>query len=149
MTDASPKPSRGDRPIYTVNVEADDRTVLFPAGKFLSHLLVHAWSDERVQLDAVFTFNQAKEPALLAELDIEEARDLSRAIVDAVFQGRTQHVITPPETRLGVVFNPNGFTLVFGEGDAARDLFIASPAILRVAQAMLRAVDALEAPQTH
>lgn len=134
--------------LLTINTEADDRTVLFPLGKFLTHVSVRAHADGTVALEGVFLFNEARDPTAIARLELDDAAALGRAILDAVFQGRTQHVLSDA-AKVAVVFNPNGFVLTFGEGEALRELFIASPAILRVGNAILRAVDRLEAAEVH
>lgn len=142
------------RPRVAVNVEADDRTVLFPSGNFLSHILVSGdasrvdGEDVQIRLDAVFSFNEQRTDSLIAALEFDDALALARALLDAVFQGRTQHILTQTAT-IAVVFNPNGFVLRFGEERAAIELFIASPAIVRLAQGILRMTDRLQAPAPH
>jgi len=131
-----------------INVEADDRTVLFPDGKFLTHIAISEDAGCGVRLEAVFLFNETRQDSLLAALDLDDARDLARALLDAVFQGRTQHVLSA-RAKIGVVFNPNGFLLKFGEERALRELFIASPAIVRLSQGILRMVDRLAALPPH
>ncbi|WP_376967197.1 hypothetical protein ABNQ39_35495 (plasmid) [Azospirillum sp. A26] len=134
-----------------INVEVDDRTVLFPDGKFLSHIALSEedmTGDGAVRLEGVFLFNESRLGPEVATLPVEDARELARSILDAVFQGRTQHVLSET-AKVAVVFNPNGFVLRFGEGDALRELFIGSPAIVRLAQGILRMADRLSALPPH
>jgi len=135
-----------------INVEVDDRTVLFPDGKFLSHIALHESGmpedGDAVRLEGVFLFNESRLGPEIASLDVEDAREFARSILDAVFQGRTQHVLSET-AKVAVVFNPNGFVLRFGEGPALRELFIGSPAIVRLAQGVLRMADRLSAPPAH
>lgn len=134
-----------------INVEVDDRTVLFPDGKFLSHIALSeedAAGDGAVRLEGVFLFNESRLGPEIATLPVEDAQELARSILDAVFQGRTQHVLSET-AKIAVVFNPNGFVLRFGEGDALRELFIGSPAIIRLAQGILRMADRLSAQPAH
>jgi len=134
-----------------INVEVDDRTVLFPDGKFLSHIALTEEGSARdgaVRMEGVFLFNESRLGPEIATLPEEDARELARSILDAVFQGRTQHVLSET-AKVAVVFNPNGFVLRFGEGDALRELFIGSPAIIRLAQGILRLVDRLSAQPAH
>lgn len=134
-----------------INVEVDDRTVLFPDGKFLSHIALSeegVAGDGLVRLEGVFLFNESRLGPEIATLPEEDARELARSILDAVFQGRTQHVLSET-AKVAVVFNPNGFVLRFGEGDALRELFIGSPAIIRLAQGILRLADRLSALPAH
>lgn len=134
-----------------INVEVDDRTVLFPDGKFLSHIALseeETAGDGAVRLEGVFLFNESRLGPEVATLPVEDARELARSILDAVFQGRTQHVLSET-AKVAVVFNPNGFVLRFGEGAALRELFIGSPAIVRLAQGILRMADRLSALPPH
>ncbi|WP_434625429.1 hypothetical protein [Azospirillum sp. B2RO_4] len=134
-----------------INVEVDDRTVLFPDGKFLSHIALSeedAAGNGAVRLEGVFLFNESRLGPEIATLPVEDAQELARSILDAVFQGRTQHVLSET-AKIAVVFNPNGFVLRFGEGDALRELFIGSPAIIRLAQGILRMADRLSALPAH
>lgn len=134
-----------------INVEVDDRTVLFPDGKFLSHIALSeedAAGDGAVRLEGVFLFNESRLGPEIATLPVEDARELARSVLDAVFQGRTQHVLSET-AKVAVVFNPNGFVLRFGEGDALRELFIGSPAVIRLAQGILRMADRLSAMPAH
>ncbi|PWC78139.1 hypothetical protein [Azospirillum sp. TSH64] len=135
-----------------INIEVDDRTVLFPDGKFLSHIALHegeaADGEGVLRLEGVFLFNESRLGPEIASLDVEDARELARSILDAVFQGRTQHVLSET-AKVAVVFNPNGFVLRFGEGAALRELFIGSPAIVRLAQGVLRMADRLSALPAH
>ena len=148
MNALSPAPTGAARARLVINVEADDRTVLFPDGKFLSHLAVHEAEGGDIRLEGVFHFNEARTDPVLAALDVEDAREFGRAILDAVFQGRTQHVLSDT-AKIAVIFNPNGFVLKFGEERALKELFIASPAIVRLAQGLLRMVDRLSALSPH
>ncbi len=141
-------PHQTSRSRYVVNVEADDRTVLFPEGKFLSHVLVQEWDEGQIRLEAVFHFNEARAETAIAVLDLDEARDVARALLDAVFQGRSQHVLSE-QSRTAVVFNPNGFVIRFGEDRALRELLIASPAIVRLSQGILRVADRISALVPH
>jgi len=148
MNAISPAPPSAVRPRLAINIEMDDRTVLFPEGKFLSHLAVHECESGAIRLEGLFHFNEERADPLLARLAVEDARDLGRALLDAVFQGRTQHVLSD-SAKIAVIFNPNGFVLKFGEERTLRELFIASPAIVRLAQGLLRMVDRVSALPRH
>lgn len=147
LPSAYPAPSAA-RPRLVINVEMDDRTVLFPDGKFLSHIAVHETDTAQIRLEAVCHFNEERSDTHIADIDGEDARDFGRALLDAVFQGRTQHVLSET-AKVAVIFNPNGFVLKFGEERALRELFIASPAIVRLAQGVLRMVDRVSALPRH
>lgn len=136
------------RPKLVINIEADDRTVLFPDGKFLSHISVQETGDGSLRLEGVFLFNESRQDQEIAQLSVDDARELGRALLEAVFQGRTQHVLSDG-AKIAVVFNPNGFVLRIGEEPALRELFVASPAIVRLSQGLLRMVDKLSARPPH
>ena len=137
-----------ERSPLSVNIETDDRTVLFPAGKFLTHISVQSQPPDMVRLDAIFSFNEASVPCEIVVLSVDNARAFARAILDAVYQGRSQHVINET-ARVMLVFNPNGFVITFGNGRDAVDLYMASPAIVRLSQALLRVVDRLSPNERH
>ncbi|MBF0375317.1 MAG: hypothetical protein HQL39_18125 [Alphaproteobacteria bacterium] len=130
------------------NIEMDDRTVLWPEGKFLSHVTVQEGPDQTVRLDAVFMFNESRDDTLIAALSGDDAWELGRCLLEAVYQGRTQHLLSET-AKIAVIFNPNGFVARFGEGQALKELFLASPAILRLSQGILRAIDAISAPAAN
>lgn len=137
-----------------VSVEADDRTALYPHGNFLSHVMVlgvPATNDDdesEIRLEAVFTFNDQQVDPLITVMGLDDARALSRALLEGVYQGRTQHVLTQ-SAKIAVIFNPNGFVLRFGEERDGVELFIAAPAIIRLAQGIARVSDRLLAPAPH
>lgn len=137
-------PPRG---YLVINVELDDRSFLFPDGKTVSHAALREEGD-RVRIDGVFHFNESRQDTLIQTLDVDDAREFARAVVEAVSQGRTQHVLSDA-VRIAVIFNPNGFMIRFGEGRAMRELFVNSPAVLRLAQGVLRLADRMSAPPAH
>ncbi|MFN3076512.1 MAG: hypothetical protein ABT940_06475 [Alphaproteobacteria bacterium] len=132
----------------TVNVEMDDRTALFPDGKFLTHISITENPVDMIRLEALFHFNETRLDPLIALLAVEDAKEFGRSIMDSVFQGRTQHVLSD-HAKIGIVFNPNGFVIKFGDGRSMKELFIASPTILRLAQGILRIVDNTLAVPPH
>lgn len=141
-------PHSAARGRLVVNVEMDDRSVLFPGGKFLSHVALHECDEAVIRLEGVPHFNEERTDQLIATLAAADAYELARSLLDAVFQGRTQHVLSDT-AKIAVIFNPNGFVLKFGEERALRELYLASPAIVRLAQGLMRMVDRLLAPAPH
>lgn len=131
------------RTLSTIAVEADDRTVLFPAGKFLTHISVLELDGGQIRYEAVFVFNESQDGTEIAVLSTDNAFAFGRAIIDAIYQGRSQHVIAD-DAKIAVTFNANGFLITFGTGPSAKELFMASPAILRLAHATLKLVDRVE-----
>jgi hypothetical protein len=146
MHDSPPQTTNRNR--LTVNVEMDDRTFLFPDGKFLSHILVGSTAENMITLDGVFHFNGTRSDPRFCVLDLDDARELSRKLIDAFYQGRTQHVITDT-VRIAIVFNPNGFVVQFGELRSTTDLFINPPSVLRLTQGLLRVIDSISPVLSH
>lgn len=144
----SPTPASHPRSKLVINVELDDRSVLFPDAKMLSHLTLGVDDDGNIRLDAIFHFNASRSEPHIATLDPDDAREFARAIIESVFQGRTQHLLSD-RAKIAVVFNPNGFTIRFGEERALKELFLASPAIVRLAHGLLRMVDQCCAVAPH
>lgn len=130
-----------------INVELDDRSFLFPDGKVLSHISLHEGGD-LIRLEGVFPFNETRLDPLIQALRPDDALDFARTILDAVYQGRTQHVLSD-SVKIAILFNPNGFILKFGEERALKEVFLNSPAIIRLAQGLLRLIDHMTATPSH
>lgn len=141
-------PASATRGKLVINVELDDRSFLFPDGKTLSHISIQEDHDDLVRLDGIFHFNESRLDPAICSLPVEDARELARSIIDAVYQGRTQHLLSA-HAKVAIIFNPNGFVMKFGEERALRELFLNSPAIIRVAQGLLRIVDRMSALPQH
>lgn len=141
MTVPSPTaPPGASRPRLAINVEMDDRSVLFPDGEFLSHISAHETNRAGVRLETLFRANKEWADPTLDTLAVEDAREFGRAILGAVLQGRTQHVLSETP-KIALLFNSNGFVLKFEEERALRDLFIASPDAVRLTQGVRGMLD--------
>src|SRR3954471_4361810 len=91
--DSSPRLVTELKPKYEIKVDLDERAFLFPAGKSVSQLLF--LSDGRtIFVEAVFPFNQSHTPPRLIALDLEDAREFGRRLIEAVHCARTQLVVT-------------------------------------------------------
>ena len=76
------------KPKHEVKVDLDDRAFLFPAGKSVNQLLF--LSDGRmIFVEAVYPFNQSHTPPRLVSLDLEDAKEFGRRLVEAVHCART------------------------------------------------------------
>ncbi|HYD31070.1 MAG TPA: hypothetical protein VEB64_09485 [Azospirillaceae bacterium] len=136
------------KPRLNMNIEMDDRTYLFPDGKLLSHVAISSDDQCRVTFDAVFVFNATcVEPRLWA-LDLEDAREFGRKLVDAYYQGKTQHVLSDG-AKIAVVFNPNGFLIQFGDIKSPVELFIGASCIMRFVHGLLRVIDSVSPVLAH
>jgi hypothetical protein len=133
--------------VQQISVDLDERAFVFPAGKPLTRLVLHA-SGRHIQIDAIFAFNATRTPPRLLGLELDDARLLARSLVDAVYLARSQHAIS--ETlRVSIEVLANGYRLHFGELDQGLDLYLGTASIWRVCQALLRAVDAIAPVESH
>lgn len=124
---------------HTVEVDLDDRAFLFPPGKPMTRLIYGA-EGRIVDIDGIFPFNEARTRARILSLDIADAKDLARRLVDAVYQARTQHVISDT-ARIAINVLTNGYHLQIGDLNHSTDVFLGTGCIWRVCQGLLRAVD--------
>jgi hypothetical protein len=127
------------KPDHAVKVDLDERSFLFPAGKSVMQL-VFAAKGKTVHVEAVFPFNEARTPPRLLSLDLEDARELGRRLVEAVHHARTQLVVSAG-TRITINVIANGYHLQIGDMNQSTDLFIGTSCIWRVCQGILRIVD--------
>src|SRR6267154_5698047 len=101
------------RPKHEIKVDLDERAYLFPAGKSVSQLLF--LSDGRtIFVEAVYPFNQSHTPPRLVALDLEDAREFGRRLIEAVHCARTQLVVTQG-VRISINVIANGYHLQFGD----------------------------------
>ena len=135
------------KPKHEVKVDLDDRAFLFPAGKSVNQLLF--LSDGRmIFIEAVYPFNQAHTPPRLASLDLEDAREFGRRLVEAVHCARTQIVAT---TGIRITINvvANGYHFQFGDMNSATELFLGTNSIWRVCQGLLRIADLISPVESN
>jgi hypothetical protein len=127
------------RPEHAIKVDLDDRAFLFPAGKSISQLSFR--SDGRViNVEALYPFNESHTPPRIATLDLEDARELARRLVDAVYQARTQLAMSDG-MRIAINVIANGYHLQIGDMTDSTDLYLSTGCIWRVCQALLRIID--------
>lgn len=131
-----------------MNVEMDERTYLFPDGKLLSHIGIGVSERDRITFDAVFVFNNTRMDPRFWILEIDDARDLARKLLDAYYQGKTQHVLTDT-ARIAILFNPNGFLLQYGDLKSPIELFVGAGCIMRLVHGLLRVIDSVSPVVAH
>jgi len=138
-TQPTPRLVTALKPKYEVKVDLDDRAFLFPAGKTLAQLIFLS-DGQKIYVEAAFHFNQARTPPRLLALDLEDAQELARRLVEAVHTARTQLAITAGlRTTINVV--ANGYHLQIGDMSDARELFLGTGSIWRVCHGLLRIID--------
>jgi hypothetical protein len=115
------------KPKYEIKVDLDERSFLFPAGKSVSQLLF--LSDGRtIFVEAVYPFKQSHTPPRLVALDLEDAREFGRRLIEAVHCARTQLVVTSG-IRISINVVANGYHLQFGDMNNATELFLGTPIV--------------------
>ncbi|HWP25072.1 MAG TPA: hypothetical protein VNL39_01875 [Xanthobacteraceae bacterium] len=127
------------KPKYEVKVDLDDRAFLFPAGKSLAQLMFLS-DGQKIYVEAAFHFNQSRTPPRLLTLDLEDAQELARRLVEAVHTARTQLAITAG-LRITINVVANGYHLQIGDMSDARELFLGTGSIWRVCHGLLRIID--------
>jgi hypothetical protein len=124
---------------FEIKIDLDERAYLFPAGKSVSQLLL--LSDGRtILVEAIFPFNQSRTPPRLISLDLEDAREFGRRLVEAVHCARSQLVVTQG-IRISINVIANGYHLQFGDMNSATELFLGTNCIWRVCPGLLRIAD--------
>jgi len=139
MAELQPLPRLKTKPDLIVKVDLDERAFLFPAGKMVSQI-AFATDGRMVQLDAVYPFNEARTPPRLLSLSIDDATELARRLVDAVYQARTQLAMSDG-MRIAINVIANGYHLQIGDMTDPTDLYLSTGCIWRVCQALLRVTD--------
>ena len=124
---------------HAVKVELDERAFLFPAGKSVIQLVFYA-DGPIIHLEAVYPFNESRAAPQLLSLDLEDARELARRLVDAVYQARSQLALTGG-VRIAINVVANGYHLQIGDMNRSTDLLLSTGCIWRVCQGLLRIID--------
>lgn len=127
-------------PDAVIKVDLDDRAFLFPSGKLVAqlHLIVH--KPHKIRFEAHYAFNQSRASPELFELSAEDARELSRKLVETVYRAQSCQIISR-ETNLGVTVVANGYILQFGPLENTKELMLSTTCIWRVCGSIARAVD--------
>jgi hypothetical protein len=126
-------------PDHVIKIDLDDRAFLFPAGKSVSQI-VFSTEGRVIHIEAVYPFNETRTPPRIATLRLEDAAELSRRLVDAVYQARTQLAMSDG-MRIAINVIANGYHLQVGDMTESTDLYLSTGCIWRVCQGLLRIVD--------
>jgi hypothetical protein len=135
------------KPRHEVKVDLDDRAFLFPAGKSIAQLLFLS-DGKQIHIEAVFPFNQSRTSPRLLTLDVEDAKEFGRRLIEAVHHARTQLVVTAG-LRITINVVANGYHLQIGDLNAATELFLSTGCIWRVCQGLLRIADLIAPVEAH
>jgi hypothetical protein len=135
------------KPKHEVRVDLDDRAFLFPAGKSVNQLLFLS-DGNMIYVEAIYPFNQSHTPPRLLSLEREDAKELARKFIEAVYHARTQLVATAG-IRITINVVPNGYHLQIGDMNNATELFLSTNCIWRVCQALLRIGDLIAPSESN
>lgn len=135
------------KPKHEIRVELDDRAFLFPAGKPVIQLVFLA-GGKTIHIDAAYPFNQSGSHPRIYTLDLGDARELGRRLVEAVHTARTQIVVSEG-THITITVVPNGYRLQFGDMSQPIELYLSTGSIWRVCLGLLRAIDLIAPVQSN
>ena len=139
MVELQPVPKLKTKPEHVVKVDLDERAFLFPAGKSVSQI-AFASEGRVIHMDAVYPFNETRTPPRLVTLGLDDATELGRRMVDAVYQARTQLAMSDG-MRIAINVIANGYHLQIGDMTDSTDLYLSTGCIWRVCQGLLRIID--------
>lgn len=140
-------PALHNAPKLTVNVDLDERSFVFPDGKHISQLRIMAFPS-RLIFECSFSFNQSKSNPFLFELDVEDAVDFSRKLVDCVYRAQTTNVISE-SAHIAIMVTPNGYVWQIGDMNHAREIYFGTGCIWRVCKGTLQALDQVRPAQSN
>jgi hypothetical protein len=123
-----------------LKVELDDRCFVFPDGKQMAHILVSLPISGGIAFDAVYGFNKTRLPSRILILELDEARQFVRELIDAIYAAKPAFVLTD-SIRITINVVANGYRLEFLRNDKKQEIFLSTTVIWRFVKALLMAVD--------
>lgn len=127
-------------PDAVVKVDLDERAFVFPAGRQVTQLQFLAYKPHMVAIEAVYAFNESRASPQLVELPIEDARQLSRKIVESVYRAQPSQVVSR-DTTLTFSTVANGYIVEFGSHECPMTLMLSTGCIWRVCNGLARVID--------
>jgi hypothetical protein len=127
-------------PETILKVELDDRCFVFPDGKQLAHLLLSLPKAGGIAFDAVYGFNKTRLPSRILMLELDEAKQFVRELIDAIYAAKPGFVLTDG-IRITILVVANGYRLEFLKNDKKQEIFLSTSVIWRFVKALLMAVD--------
>lgn len=142
MSDPSPVLAHLKRkaPDAVVRVDLDERAYVFPAGRQVTQLQFLAFRPHMIAIEAVYAFNESRASPDLVELPIEDARQLSRKLVESVYRAQPSQVVSR-ETTLTLATVANGYIIEFGAHECPKTLMLSTGCIWRVCNGLARVID--------
>jgi len=141
-------PQDAPRSTPSVTIELDDRSFLFPQHKPVSHVKATRAPQGDIELSVIYEFNNTKQDGQLFRLSPGDCQQLCRKLVDGYYQGRTQNVLSE-SAKIGIVFNPNGFLIMFQQPEPQADLFLSPPSLLRLTRGLMKLLDKILPVAAH
>lgn len=123
-------------------VDLDERAYVFPAGRHVQQLQFLAFKPHMLRVEAVYSFNESKASPELLELSADDARALSRRLVESVYRAHSSQIVSR-DTSLSLTVVANGYILEFGRRENPTELMLSTACIWRVCNGLARAVDVL------
>lgn len=127
-------------PDAVVKVDLDERAYVFPAGRQLLQLHFLAYRPHMIAIEAVYAFNESKASPQLIELPLDDARQLSRKLVESVYRAQASQVISR-DTTLTLTTVANGYIIELGSHECPKTLMLSTGCIWRVCNGLARIVD--------
>lgn len=144
-----PAPSaHGDTIVHVIAVDLDDRCFVFPGGKGLTQIKLSGTDRGDVVVEAVYAYNAAKASPLLLTLTLEDARELCKRLVEAVYRAQTQHVISDT-VRVTINVIANGYHIQIGDTGEPLEVLLSPSVIWRVCNGLCKVVDAISPIVAH
>jgi hypothetical protein len=139
---------RRNAPDAIIKVDLDERAFLFPNPKQVTQLQVQAFKPNKIRIEAVFAFNETRSNNELMEMGLEDARDLSRKLVETVYRAQSSLIVSK-ESSIAINVVANGYIFQFGDMTTPRELFLSTACIWRVCNAIARATDFISPNSAH
>lgn len=136
------QPAAKVAPDAVIKVDLDERAYVFPAGRHLLQLQFLVFRPHILRIEAVYSFNESKASPELLELSADDARALSRRLVESVYRAQSSQVVSR-DTSLSLTVVANGYVLEFGPRENPTELMLSTGCIWRVCNALARAVDVM------
>jgi hypothetical protein len=145
LPDAPPKPPES---IVAYKTELDDRCLLFPDGKMMSHLVVTREGERSFGFDAVFVFNRTRTPSRFLVLTREELQPFVRELAESVYAAKSGFVLQDT-LKISITVLANGYRIEFQRSEQRTELFLSTGVIWRVIKTLLIAVDEASPVVSH
>jgi hypothetical protein len=125
-----------------VKIDLDERAFVFPQHKSMQQLQLHAIRPNTIRFEALYAFNQNRASPVLFALSSDDAAELARRLVEAVYRAQSSQVVSSTAS-LSITVVANGYILTHNDPSGPTELFLGSGCIWRVCGGIARAVDFL------